>query len=158
MTPALRFPYTCVALVIATTVLLAAAFLEIDLLPGTAIMGIEPREAGEVAVGFVLVIPALLIDRLVSRQRQHEAQLQIERLRVVRVTMRTVQDIVNNALNQLQLVRIEAETHVPDEVLAQFDETIHETAAKLKELGDLEIYVETHMVIGAGLTGVRLSN
>jgi hypothetical protein len=67
------------------------------------------------------------------------------------VTMRTVQDIVNNALNQLQLVRLEAEPHVSQDVLTVFDKTIQGTAAKLTELGDLETYVETQMGAGPGL-------
>jgi hypothetical protein len=150
-TQTFRFPYTSVALVFATIVLVAAMFMDIDLLPGIDMMGIDPSEAGEVAVGFLLVLPALLVDRLVSRHRGHEAQLEAERLRVVHVTMRTVQDIVNNALNHLQLVRLDAEGHVSQDVLALFDETIHETAAKLRELGDLETYVETHMGAGTGL-------
>jgi hypothetical protein len=147
----LRFPYTFAATGVATIVLVAAAFLKIDLLPGIDIMGIEPSEAGEVSIGFLLLLPAVLIDRLVSRQRVHDAQLQAERLRVVQVTMRTVQDIVNNALNQLQLVRLEAEPHVSQDVLTVFDKTIQGTAAKLTELGDLETYVETQMGAGPGL-------
>ena len=65
--------------------------------------------------------------------------------------MRTVQDIVNNCLNQLQLVRFEAEGHVSPESLAIFDEAIQETAAKLRTLGDLEAYTEHQMVAGTGL-------
>jgi hypothetical protein len=67
--------------------------------------------------------------------------------------MRTVQDIVNNCLNQLQLVRFEAEGHVSQEALAIFDASIQETAAKLKALGDLETYTETQMEMGPGLGG-----
>jgi hypothetical protein len=147
----LRYPYTSAALATATTVLVAAVFLHIDLLPGINAIGINPSEAGEVAIGFLLVVPALVVDRLVLRLRAHEVQLQTERLRVVHVTMRTVQDIVNNALNQLQLIRLEAEPHVSQDVLALFDGTIHDTAARLRELGDLEAYVETQMAAGTGL-------
>jgi len=68
-----------------------------------------------------------------------------------KVTMRTVQDIVNNCLNQLQLVRFEAEGHVSQDALATFDESIQETAAKLRVLGDLEAYTEHQMVAGTGL-------
>jgi len=44
--------------------------------------------------------------------------------------MRTVQDIVNNNLNQLQLLRMEADGHVPDETLRLFDESIQDTATQ----------------------------
>jgi hypothetical protein len=146
-----RFLYTSFALLLAAMVLVAAVYLDIDLLPGIGIVGIEPSEAGEVTLALFLILPAFLIDRIVWRERRYEANLQAERLRVVQVTMRTVQDIVNNALNQLQLVRLEAEAHVTQDVLALFDGTIHETAAKLRELGDLETYVETQMAAGTGL-------
>ncbi len=85
------------------------------------------------------------------RRAKRETSQQAERLRVVRVTMRTVQDIVNNSLNQLQLIRVEAEGHVSEDVLTLFDGTIQETAAKLNELGNLEIYAETQMEVGMGL-------
>jgi CheY-like chemotaxis protein len=82
---------------------------------------------------------------------RHEAQMEGERLRVVKVTMRTVQDIVNNCLNQLQLLRLAAEGHVPEESLLLFDQTIQDTSAKLTALGDMEVFVENLMEIGTGL-------
>ena len=56
--------------------------------------------------------------------RREEAKRQAEQLRVVHVTMRTVQDIVNNCLNQIQLLRLDAEGLVPEESLVLFDEAI----------------------------------
>src|SRR5213594_516322 len=102
-----RFPSTSVALALALIVLVAATIWRINVfeLPGVNIIGIEQNEIGEIAIAFLLVIPAFFIDRAVARLRMHEAQLQAEQLRVLRVTMRTVQDIVNNNLNQLQLLR-----------------------------------------------------
>src|SRR5712671_677037 len=79
---------------------------------------------------------------------QHEAQLQAERLRVVRLTMRTVQDIVNNCLNQLQLLRLDAEGHVPEESLSLFDNAISTAASQLQALGNLEEFSETRMEMG----------
>jgi hypothetical protein len=49
-----------------------------------------------------------------------------------------MQDIVNNLLNGLRLVHLEAEGHVPAEMLELVDRTIQEAAVKLKALGDLE--------------------
>jgi hypothetical protein len=86
---------------------------------------------------------------------QHEALLQAERLRVVRMTMRTVHDIVNNCLNQLQLLRLEAEGHVPDETLGLFDQAIAVAAAELKSLGDAKAFTEKQLEIGTGLDWAR---
>ena len=142
-----RFPSTSVALALALIVLVAATIWRINVfeLPGVNIIGIEQNEIGEIAIAFLLVIPAFFIDRAVARLSMHEAQLQAEQLRVLRVTMRTVQDIVNNNLNQLQLLRVQEET------LTLFDETIHDTAAQLTALGNMEVFAEKPMASGPGL-------
>lgn len=81
-------------------------------------------------------------------ERLHAAQLRAEQLRVVHLTMRTVQDIVNNCLNQLQLLRMDAEGHVPDESLVAFDRAIREASDQLRALADLGVFKETQMEIG----------
>jgi hypothetical protein len=58
---------------------------------------------------------------------------------------------VNNCLNQLQLLRSDAEGHTPEASLRLFDEAIHSAAAQLKPLGDLEEFTEKRMEIGMGL-------
>jgi PAS domain S-box-containing protein len=79
----------------------------------------------------------------------HEIQLQ--RMRVFKATIRTVQDIVNNLLNTFQLVRFEGEGQLPDELLALVDQMIDEAGVKLKTLGDLETVNEKEMIIGMGI-------
>jgi hypothetical protein len=86
-----------------------------------------------------------------TERRKLQAGLEAERLRVVQVTMRTVHDIVNNCLNQLQLLRLDAEGKVPLESLVLFDQAIKETSMKLNAMNDLQAYAETQMVIGTGL-------
>jgi hypothetical protein len=148
-----RFPFTMVALTLAFLVLLAGVFWNIDIfeLPGVSIIGIEQSEIGEIAIAFLLVIPAFFVDRVMARQRAHQSQLQAEQLRVLRMTMRTVQDIVGNALMSLYLFRAEAEPNVSAQSLDQFDRIIADTAAKLKAISDLEIVVETRMSAGSGI-------
>jgi hypothetical protein len=152
-----RFPYTSAALAMSLMVLIAAVIWHINVfeLPGVDLIGVEQSEVGEIAIALLLVIPAFFLDRIVGRQRAHEAQLQAEQLRVLRVTMRTVQDIVNNNLNQLQLFRLEAEGLVPEATLTLFDETIQHTAAQLTALGNLEVFAETPMESGPGLVVPR---
>jgi len=81
----------------------------------------------------------------------YETRLQAERLRVVQVTMRTVQDVVNNCLNQLQLLRLSAEGHVDEESLVLFDQAIHDASAKLRAMADVKTFTEKQMAIGPGL-------
>lgn len=84
-------------------------------------------------------------------QRRHAVQLRAEQLRAVQVTMRSVEDIVNNCLNQLLLLRVEAEGLVPEESLAAFDEAVREASARLKALAELQAFAEKQMEIGMGL-------
>jgi hypothetical protein len=148
-----RPPYTSVALALAVLVLVLGVVWHINVfsVPGAGIVGLEETEIGEIGIAFLLVMPAFFVDRVVSRQRRHEAQLQAEQLRVLRVTMRTVQDIVNNSLNQLQLLRIEAEGIVPDDTLTLFDQTIRNTTAQLTALGNMDAFAEKSMASGSWL-------
>ena len=78
-------------------------------------------------------------------------EIQLQRLRVFKATMRTVQDIVNNFLDSLQLVHLEAEDQLPAEMQPMVERMIQEAAAKLKTLADLETVKEKEMAIGPGI-------
>ena len=52
---------------------------------------------------------------------------------------------------RFQILRLDAEGHVPEESLALFDQAIHSAAAQLKALGDMEEFTEKRMEIGMGL-------
>ena len=153
--PRLQFPVTTVAVGFSIIALLAALTGHVNLIrwPLDFLDRIEHNEIDDIVTAFLLVIVAFIVDQvLAARRSQRETGLQAERLRIVKVTMRTVQDIVNNCLNGLQLVRFEAEGHVVQESLALFDDAIRQTSAKLKTLGDLEAYAENQMAAGTGLS------
>ena len=104
------------------------------------------------------VTGASAIARDITSRKKAEAELtrlndeiQLQRLQVFKATMRTVQDILNNFLNNLQLVHLQAEGELPPEMLAVVDRLIQEAAAKLKALGDLETIKEKEMVLGPGI-------
>jgi K+-sensing histidine kinase KdpD len=107
----------------------------------------------------VVVFIALMFARQSEHERQlrrdlerrHALEMRAEQLRVVQVTMRTVQDIVNNCLNQLLLLRMDAEGRVSPEALETFDQAIKEASSRLNALADLEAYAEKQMEIGTGL-------
>jgi hypothetical protein len=151
-----RFPLTTAALALAVGVLLVALIGHVNLIamPARFLDRIEQSEIDDIVTAVALVLVALTADGIGAARRARRARrLENERVRVVKVTMRTVQDIVNNCLNELQLLRFEAEGHVAPETLAQFDVTISQTAAKLTALGDLEAYTEHQLVVGMGLGG-----
>ena len=74
-----------------------------------------------------------------------------QRLKIFRATMTTVQDIVNNFLSNMMLIRLEAEDRLSEETLALFDQLIQDAATELKLLGDLETIREKEMAIGTGI-------
>ena len=133
------------------------SFLGVPIIDRGLLIGVvvvQTTDARRFSAAEVLVVStaASQLTPLVSDARMAwEQHLQQERLRVVHLTIRTVQDIVNNCLNQMQLVRFEAEEHLAPATLAAFDEAVHGTAAKLTALGNLERFVERPMAIGTGL-------
>jgi len=77
--------------------------------------------------------------------------MELQRLRVFKATMRTVQGIVNDLLNSLHLVHVEAESELPAGMLTMVDRIIQEASMKLKRLADLEKVTEKDMVMGPGI-------
>jgi hypothetical protein len=157
----LRFPFTFAAILFAVTVVAAALIGHVNVIeiPIAVISRIERDEVDDIVTAFMLVVVALVGDSVRTARREEKAKREseqreaerAEQLRVVHVTMRTVQDIVNNCLNQIQLLRLDAAGHVPEESLRLFDEAIQDTTTKLRELGNLEVFAEKQMAIGSGL-------
>ena len=65
--------------------------------------------------------------------------------------MRTVQELVNNGLNGLQLFRLEAAEVVSAEELQMFDSLISETATRINKIANLESVQEVQLASGPGI-------
>jgi hypothetical protein len=145
------FVYTSGALAFGVAVIILAMFFDVNLfeidVDSLRRLGIEHNETGEILLAFLLVIPGFLMDRR-ARRREYDAMIRAEQLRVVAVTMRAVQDIVNNNLKQLQLLRIVADGQVPADVLQSFDQTILDTSAQLTALGNSAVFTERVIATG----------
>jgi K+-sensing histidine kinase KdpD len=130
-----------------------AASLALFIEPTDAAWWAHPTQQARLGIFVAESVTIVLAGWVLQRHRQRclEAALQAERLRVVHVTMRTVHHVVNNSLNQLQSLRLDAEGRVPPESLAVFDSTVQETFAKLTALSNLRTYAEKPMGIGLGL-------
>ena len=101
------------------------------------------------ALGFLRWLPKLIEhEELIL----NKLEIKEERLRVFSVTMRTVQDIVNNFLNNLQLFRLEAEKKnaLDPESLELMESIIQDTATKLRKLGKLDSIEVKQMVHSTG--------
>jgi hypothetical protein len=148
---AVPFPFTLAALILAGSVLamvLTTDFGVVDL--RLDVERISGTEFDELVISWAVVIVALGVD-LAKRASRRADRLQAEQLRVVHVTMRTVQDVVGNCLTELQLLRMHADGVVPPEALAIFDESIRVTSAKLQGIEQLKSFAEKEMAVGSGL-------
>lgn len=95
----------------------------------------------------------LIEERLKTLLIKKNLEVQEERLKVLKATMRTVQDIVGNFLNNLLLFQMEAKEKnaLQPESLERMNSIISDTAARLKKLGDLDTIHEKPMATGTGI-------
>jgi hypothetical protein len=138
-----RFPLTFAALTAAAGALAVALAGHLNLLalPAGLIAGIEQDEIDDIVSVLLVVGVAFLLDQVIYTRRVHNlATHAAERLPVVQVTVTAVQEIVNDGLKQLQLLRSDAEGHLPSDCLALFDDAIRETVTKLTALRDLDAH------------------
>lgn len=86
--------------------------------------------------------------KMLNAIQEHE--LQEERLRILRATMRTVQDIVGNFLNNLQIFQLEVEEEntLKPESIKLMNTLILDTSERLNTLGNLETVQEKEMAGG----------
>jgi K+-sensing histidine kinase KdpD len=138
--------------VFATIVSLAAA-LGLFIAPTAPQWWSHPVQQARLTIFIAETATIIAIGWMVQQQRDQkmETLFRAERLRVMHVTLRTVDDIVNNSLNQLQSLRVMAEGHVPDASIVSFDETMEQTVSRLRALGNMTSYAEKPMAIGIGL-------
>ena len=145
-----RYPFLLSTLPLAATLLAFAFLTDLDMVrTGIAqLQHVEDKNVDDLFVAVVLIIAGLVID-LVRGHRKLE--LEAQRLETLRATMRTVQDLVGNALNNLLLFRMEAEDHVSPDALRQFDEIIQQTSQRLAQLADVQVVVPRSMASGIGI-------
>jgi hypothetical protein len=87
----------------------------------------------------IAAVVYVLVQRRVAAARRDEER-RLAQAAALRVTITTVLDTVNNALNNLQLFRLRAEETrgLSPEELALFDEIVDETSRRLRVLGEMK--------------------
>jgi len=118
-------------------------------------------ETDHIIIPAALILVAIIADlSSQSRRRktakadsllQQQKEIADQRLKVLKATMLTVHDIVGNMQQGLQLFRVQYEDTWPEEEVKLFDKLIFDTAARLKQLGDLESTPEIEMAAGIGI-------
>ncbi|MEK6735681.1 MAG: hypothetical protein AABY47_03860 [Pseudomonadota bacterium] len=97
---------------------------------------------------------ALHEERLKSLLTAREIEIEKEKLKTLKATMRTVQDITGNFLNSMQLIQLEIDRNktLSPETVNKLDELIQDTAVRINKLGNLEEIREKRMA--GDLTGI----
>lgn len=148
-----RYPFVLATLLLSVMYFTLGASFDLDLFEILIdfLYRHEYVEADEVIFFIVLAFIGLAIDqtRRVRRQRALNA-VHKGRIQAVRSTMTTVHDIVNNALNNLQIIRLEAESSqaLSVQTLETFDDLIADTASQLREISELETFAERTLAPG----------
>lgn len=85
--------------------------------------------------------------RLQSIHSNREIEIREEKLKVLKATMRTVQDITGNFLNSLQFIHLEIDKTqtLSPESIKKLDGLIQDTSLRINKLGDLEEIREKKM-------------
>lgn len=99
------------------------------------------RMASWGGAGAALLAAGVMIDLFAFRRsRAVAAEIARQRLRVLKATMRTVNDIFCNFLNHLTLFQLQAEQSgaLPSESLLDIEVKVQQTAARLREIAELE--------------------
>jgi len=93
-------------------------------------------------------------EQVKSIKMAQDIQIQLEKMSILKATMRTVLDIVGNFLNNMQLVRlkIESKQQLSESEIDELEHSIHDTAEKLRELANVESIKEKEMA--GGLPGI----
>ncbi len=108
-------------------------------------------ETEEVAVSLILLGGTFGIDQYrMARRQKRKRELEVIRLGVARSTLASVHDVVNNTLNNLLLVKMEAETGRPmsPETLSLFEGLIDGLAAELRNMGESEVISTRDLSLG----------
>ena len=87
----------------------------------------------------ILLVIEDITEQIRLGEEKREFQIAKERLDVLHATMRTVADIVNNALNSYQYIKlkIKKSEDIDPVLLEKIGEKIQEASGKLKKLGDM---------------------
>ena len=138
-----RFKTTAIALVFSAFFYFASVLAEVDIFErvGETLSGFEIYEADKLLIAVLFVLCGFIIDmHMIKSREEREMAIQEHRLRVLRATMNSVNDINNNFLNSLLLFRMEAEDKgaLSYDSLALFDSLISDASEKLKRISRLE--------------------
>lgn len=148
-----KFLASCIAFILAVSLLIASLVFQIDCFEYliSFLNQFEHVEADEIGLATIILLLGGCID-LIRRRKKQQLQLMLEheRLRTLRTTVRTAQDIVGNFLNNLLFYKIKLDkTGVLDKsALLEINQLIQSTSKKLIRLGEVNTVIEKEISKG----------
>ena len=119
-----------------------------------------PSESNELWMRIVIILLIILFGIFADyySKRLIDTQRQIESLRIYRSMLFATNHILNNLLNQMMIVKIEAEEckDFDKKVIALYDDAIDEASALIKNLSQIDKISEEH--IWASVNADKVSN
>lgn len=109
-----------------------------------------PHDANEFWMRSLVCLLMVMVGFLAERHVRDKEDIHAEKLRTLKATVNTVQDLVGNSLNSLQLICIELEAgKIPDQKsLNQIQKMVTESSGKLKKLAEITEVIEVEKASG----------
>lgn len=161
--PWIEFAGTLISACVGLTLLCVTLLLDLDLfelaLNRVSHLHFEAHELDEFVIPIVLVLAGGMFD-LVSHhfREKRNHQLHADRLRTMRVTMASVDDVINNLLNNLEFLKFNSSQYkVLDEgTVALLNDQIKEAQRKLNQIKELDAVVEQDL--GQGIRCLKIND
>ena len=109
-----------------------------------------PADRNELWMRSLVCALLIVVGYFAERHVRIREAVHAEKLRTLKATVNTVQDLVGNSLNSLQLICIELESGgVPDKkTLQQIQKMVNESSDKLKKLSEITEVIEVEKANG----------
>ena len=158
-----RFTATFTAAIVGLLVIFFDLFFKLELFARfvAVVSHIDVRdyELDEFILLAVITMFGSTIDMVWYRSKaKQDIKLQEERLHAMRLTMVTVEDIINNLLNNMQYFRFKSEQGqlLDADEIALLDKQVKETTEKLEKIHALAAVAERDL--GQGISGLKLDH
>lgn len=135
-----RHVFQLMGIVVSVAMWLIESVLHYAVFDDGDVFELIPTDVNEFWTRSTICLFVVVAGFLVQRHVNVIVGIEEEKLKTLQATMRSVQDIVGNALNHLELVRIQAEEFgtLPQQSIDEIDQIIDETSNKLSKLANMK--------------------
>lgn len=148
-----KYKITVYACLMGIVILINAHFLDWQIFERISqfLHSLEEYQIDELVIASLILFIGIFIDVLRNAiQDKHLIEIQQQRLRVLKATMTTVHDIMNNFLNSMVLFRVQAQKTqtLNPESIDMLNGLIRDTAQKIVALSDMDDTPEKKLAAG----------